>query len=160
MGGGVIEEEIEKLQRRWCDYYEHTPRPDHCVFCQGRRVSFNGSRKRTVSVLVLTVVVYFSEMWCRRAKCARCRKSWTLRPPELVAHKHFQLCVVAHALSDYLFEPDSTLTGVGSQHNCSRKTVKRWLCWTAQIAQPAIVLHKVVKETGVVGLPRFPGQEG
>lgn len=140
-----VEKTTRKIEQRWRDYYENVEIPRQCIYCGDSRVNFNGSRKRSASVLVLTVVVFLAELICRRVKCAACHKSWTLRPPELVAHKHFQLCVAARAVSRYLFDPGGTLTGVGLEHNCSRKTVKRWLGWTAAIAEPETLLRKAVE---------------
>jgi hypothetical protein len=155
MNGGEVEKTAQELQERWRRYYENAEKPGQCIFCGGTRISWDGSRKRSASVLVLTVVVYVAELLCRRVKCAACRTSWTLRPPELVAHKHYQLCVASRATSRYLFEPGGTLTGVGSEHNCSRKTVKRWLGWTAAMAEPAIVMRKVLEAVDAPLLPRL-----
>lgn len=140
-----VEKTAREIEQRWRFYYENVEIPRQCIYCGDSRVNFNGSRKRSASVLVLTVVVFLAELICRRVKCAACHKSWTLRPPELVAHKHFQLCVAARAVSRYLFDPGGTLTGVGLEHNCSRKTVKRWLGWTAAIAEPETLLRKAVE---------------
>ena len=155
MNGDEVEKTAQQLHERWRRHYENAKKPGHCIFCGGSRISWNGSRKRSASVLILTVVVYLAELCCRRVKCAECNKSWTLRPPELVAHKHFQLCVASRAVSSYLFDPGGTFSGVGCEHNCSRKTVKRWLCWTAAIAQPAILLHQVLVATDAPLLPRL-----
>jgi hypothetical protein len=149
-----VEKTAGEIEQRWRLYYENAQLPRLCIYCGDSRVNFNGSRKRSASVLVLTVVVFLAELMCRRVKCGGCHKSWTLRPPELVAHKHFQLCVAAHAVSGYLFEPAGTLSGVATEHNCSRKTVKRWLGWTAAIAEPETVLRKVVEATEAPLVPR------
>lgn len=148
-----VEKTAGEIDQRWRLYYETAQLPPQCIYCGDSRVNFNGSRKRSASVLVLTVVVFLAELMCRRVKCGGCHKSWTLRPPELVAHKHFQLCVVAHAVSGYLFDPAGTLSGVAAEHGCSRKTVKRWLGWTAAVAQPETVQRKVVEATEAPLLP-------
>jgi hypothetical protein len=153
MSSEEIEEAAREIERRWQRHYETAERPERCIYCGDTRVNFDGSRKRSASVLVLTVVVYVAELLCRRVKCAGCHGSWTLRPPELVAHKHFQLCVAARAVSRYLFDPAGTLTGVASEHGCSRQTVKRWLGWTAVVAEPEIVLQKVVEATDAPLVP-------
>lgn len=155
MDGREVEEVARGLRERWQRLYENAKKPGQCIFCGGTRISWNGSRKRATSVLILTVVVHLAEVWCRRVKCADCGKSWTLRPPELVAHKHFQLCVVARATSRYLFEPGATLTAVGHEHNCSRHTVKRWLRWTATIAEPAVLMSRVLEATDAPLVPRL-----
>lgn len=155
MYGGEVEKTAGELQERWRRHYENVEKPRRCIFCGCTRISWDGSRKRSASVLVLTVVVYVAELWCRRVKCAECNTSWTLRPPELVAHKHYQPCVASRATSRYLFDPGGTLTGVGSEHNCSRKTVKRWLGWTAAMAEPAILMRKVLEAVDAPLLPRL-----
>jgi hypothetical protein len=155
MNVGELEKTAQELRERWRRFYENTEKPRQCIFCGSSRISWNGSRNRSASVLILTVVVYLAELWCRRVKCAECKASWTLRPPELVAHKHFQLCVVARATSSYLFESSSTLTGVGYEHNCSRQTVKRWLFWTAAIAEPPTLLRKTVEAADAPLVPRL-----
>jgi hypothetical protein len=155
MNGEQVEKTARDLQEGWQRSYENAEKPRHCIHCGGGRINFDGSRKRSASVLVLTVVLYVAELLCRRVKCAECHKSWTLRPPELVAHKHFQPCVAARAVSRYLFEPGGTLSGVGVEHNCSRKTVKRWVGWTAAIAEPAVLLREAVTAMDAPVLPRL-----
>lgn len=155
MSGDEIKKAAQAFEERWRWYYENVQRPGQCIYCGGARINFNGSRKRSASVLIVAAVVYLAELCCRRVKCAECKKSWTLRPPELVAHKHFQLCVTARAVSRYLFDPDSTLSGVGSEHNCSRKTVKRWLGWTAAMAEPAVLMRKLVEAADAPLVPRL-----
>jgi hypothetical protein len=160
MAEAQVEKTAREIEQRWRFYYENAQTPRQCIYCGDSRINFNGSRKRSASVLVLTVVVYVAELLCRRVKCAACGKGWTLRPPELVAHKHFQLSVAARAVSGYLFDPAGTLTGVAAEHGCSRKTVKRWLGWTAAIAEPETVLSKVVEavEAPLVPRPRAAAQ--
>jgi hypothetical protein len=67
--------------------------------------------------------------------------------------------VVARAVSRYLFDPAGTLTGVATEHGCSRKTVKRWLGWTAAIAEPETVLSKVVEAADAPLVPRHAGTD-
>ena len=150
-----VEESARQFEESCRRYYENAEKPRRCIFCQAGRIAWNGSRRRSASVMILTAVVYFAELCCRRVKCSECKKSWTLRPPGLVAHKHFQLCVVSKALTQYLFEEPGTLSSVGSRYQCSRKTVKRWVYWTAAIAEPAILLHQVLVATDAPVLPRL-----
>jgi hypothetical protein len=150
-----VEETAQQFQERCRRYYENAEKPRRCIFCEAGRIAWNGSRRRSASVMVLQVVVYIAELFCRRVKCSECKKSWTLKPPGLVAHKHYQLCVVSKALTQYLFEEQGTLSSVGSQYHCSRQTVKRWVGWTAAIAEPEILLQKVLVATDAPVLPRL-----
>jgi len=156
MAEAEVEKTAQQIEQRWRWYYENAERPRQCIYCGDTRINFDGSRKRSASVLVLEVVVFLAELLCRRVKCVGCHKSWTLRPPELVAHKHFQPCVVAQAVSRYLLEPHGTLSGAATEHRCSRRTVKRWLGWTAAMAEPATMLRKVVEAADSPVVPR-PG---
>ena len=121
----------EKIKERWDHFFETVRKPGHCPFCQGLRIYWNGHRERSASVMADGEVVHLSGILCKRVKCANpgCRKSWTLRPPGLVARRHYQFCVVASALRQWFFDPHSTLTAVARAHQCCRRTVGRWLRW-------------------------------
>jgi len=58
-------------------------------------------------------------------------------------------------MSDYLFDPGSKLSAVGQSYRCSRKTVKRWVCWTASIASAQHLLGRIVSATDAPLLPRL-----
>jgi uncharacterized membrane protein YcjF (UPF0283 family) len=73
----------------------------------------------------------------------------------VIAHKHFQLCVLSRAVGDYLFDPGSTLSAVGQAYRCSRKTVKRWVYWTASIASADHLLGQIVSAADAPLLPRL-----
>ena len=142
----------EELKKAWDQFLETVDKPRCCPFCQGLRVYWNGYRERSASVLDGDEVAYLSDVVCRRVKCAngQCKKSWTLRPPGLVPGRHYQLCVVASAARQYLFDPQSTLTSVAAAHQCCRRTVGRWLHWIAGIAKPSSLTHRLgaVPSTG------------
>lgn len=150
-----VDKTIQAIVQQWQQYYKTVQRPKQCLFCPGQRIHFNGSRCRSASVWADEQVVYISEIVCRRVKCNQCRHSWTLRPPGVIAHKHFQLCVLSRAMSDYLFDPGSRLSAVGQAYRCSRKTVKRWVCWTASIASAEHLLGRIVSATDAPLLPRL-----
>ncbi len=135
-----IQQAKHELEQRWRSYYQNAEKPRQCILCESGRIWFNGSRSRGASVMVMGAVVYIAELLCRRVKCSECKTSWTLRPPEVIARKHYQLSVVSQALSGYLFEPDASLSCVAEQYGCSRQTVNRWVGWTAAIARPEICL--------------------
>jgi len=131
----------EKFKELWDRFFETVKKPCHCPFCHGRRIYWNGHRERSASVMEGDRVSYLTDILCRRVKCANpaCRKSWTLRPPGLMPRRHYQLCVVASAMKQFLFEPRRTLTAVAAAHQCCRRTVGRWLRSMAGLASPALV---------------------
>jgi hypothetical protein len=57
--------------------------------------------------------------------------------------RHYQLCVVASAVREILFQPQSTLTSVAAAHQCCRRTLGRWLHWVAGIAKPSILIRRL-----------------
>jgi len=63
--------------------------------------------------------------------------------------------VVARAVSRYLFEGRSTQTRVAAEHGCSRRTVGRWIRWVAAIAEPAMVMKKVLRAVDAPVVPRL-----
>ncbi|MFH1627256.1 MAG: hypothetical protein ABIE47_00850 [Pseudomonadota bacterium] len=135
----------EKFKEQWDHFFETVKKPCRCLFCQGRRIYWNGHRERSASVLEGDRVSYFTDILCRRVKCANpaCKKSWTLRPPGLMPRRHYQLCVVARATTQFLFQPHRTLTSVASAHQCCRRTVGRWLHWIAGIAKPSALIRRL-----------------
>ena len=55
--------------------------------------------------------------------------------------RHYQLCIVAHAASRFLFDSDATLSKVADIYKCARRTVGRWLKWIAGIAKPSELIR-------------------
>jgi len=154
-GRQTAEAEAQRVERTWNTYYATVAKPSRCISCERSRIGWNGSRKRSASLMAGGEVVYVAKVWCRRVKCSPCRKSWTLRPEGLMPHKHYQLCVVANAASEYVFNPRSTQTSVAIKHGCARRTVRRWIVWLAQLAEPAALLAKVVLAVGAPVVPRL-----
>jgi len=155
MSNEQVEKTTQAIVEQWQRYYETVSRPKQCLLCSGDRIYFNGSRCRSASVWADDRVVYVSDFVCRRVKCKQCKNSWTLRPEGVIAHKHYQLCVLSRAVSDYLFEPGGTLSAVGQAYRCSRKTVKRWVCWSASIASENHLVSEIVSATDAPILPRL-----
>ena len=122
--GAIVAEE---LQRRWARFAERLERPACCLFCGHLRVLWNGWRQRSASVWWRGEVRHLPRVLCRRVRCQQCRRSWTLRPPGLMPHRHYQLSVLAQALGRYLFEPAMSQARVAQQMGCARRTVGRWL---------------------------------
>jgi hypothetical protein len=90
-------------------------------------------------------VVYMTDILCRRIKCGNpeCKKSWTIRPSGLMPRRHYQLCIVSHGTSRFLFDPQATLSSVAQAHCCSRRTIGRWLNWIAELADPANLIGRL-----------------
>jgi hypothetical protein len=151
-----ITQTVERLKQAWAEFHRDVARPDECLFCQGKAVWFNGSRLRAASVLIAAAVIYLTDIPCRRVKCKDCGKSWTLRPPGLCPHKHFQLCVVSDALERDLLESDVTQEDVAEDLGCSVPTVRRWRRWISCLAEPAQLQALLVRAVGAPILPRLP----
>lgn len=146
-------EEIEALTAAWADP-SRLKRPSECIFCRTSRIWWNGYRMRTASVLMGQDSVLV-EAVCRRAKCAGCRKSWTVRPAGLVAHKHYQLCLVAHVLQAYLFAAKATQAEVTRSVDASERSLRRWTEWTAQLAKPQTCQRQLLAAADAVVLPEL-----
>jgi len=114
-------------------------RPDPCRVC-GAAAWWNGGH---VVAEVLHDLAQGTrrviDVLRRRARCSdrRCAVgSWTIYPAGAYPHRSYQLCVVAAAVADVCFGGDSRQT-VATRHDCSRRSVARWVRWTARLASPA-----------------------
>ncbi len=139
-----------KILRGLVEFFHNAPLPDICVRCEGDHVVRNGSAIRSASFQVDGEVVYVPGIPCRRVKCQDCRRSWRQRPPGLMPHRHYQLCVVAEGVSHHLFDSAATLEGTARRCQCSRWTVSRWLGWLGRIASSAQLQARLAE---VVGAP-------
>jgi hypothetical protein len=151
----------EEYKESWDQFFETVEKPCCCPFCQGRRIYWNGYRERSSSVIEGDRVVYLSDVLCRRVKCAnrQCKKSWTLRPPGLMPGRHYQLCVVASAARQFLFQSHSTLTWVAAAHQCCRRTLGRWLHWIAGIAKPSALIRRLSRLGALSSTELFAGRD-
>lgn len=140
-----LQEAVEKFKEEWDRFFETVEKPGSCIFCWCSQIYWNGQRERTASVVIGDEVAYLTGILCKRVKCANpeCKRSWTLRPPGLMPRRHYQLCVVAHGTSNCLFTAQATLTSVADEHQCSRRTVGRWLNWIAEIADPSDLIQRL-----------------
>lgn len=145
-----VSETMEEIKARWHRFFQTVTKPAECIFCMGTRIWWNGVRKRAASVWVDGVVSYLPEVNCRRVKCAdpACKKTWTLRPPGLFPQRHYQLCLVAQGLSDYLFNPASSFEKVADACTCSERTVGRWVHWTASVTNPQALERRILEAVG------------
>jgi len=145
-----ITEAVERIKEEWCRYAETARKPAQCIFCAGLRLWWNGKRMRSASILVEGVAVYLSEVLCPRVKCGSrdCHKSWTLRPMGLFPQRHYQLCLTAEGVSEYLFNPSSSLEKVAKACTCSERTVCRWVTWTASVTDPPSLEKRILESLG------------
>lgn len=118
--------------------------PPPCPRCRSFRVCWDGWRKRSASILAEEAVRHLTGIRNHRATCHDCRKGWTVRPPGLSPHRHYQLCVVTRALSNYLFDKGATQAKVAHEYDCSERTVGRWIRWAAGVANPAALGRKIL----------------
>jgi len=74
----------------------------------------------------------------QRARCSdrHCAAgSWTIYPADAYPHRSYQLDVVASAVAEVCVG-GGTRRAVAVHHECSRRSVSRWVRWTAQLARP------------------------
>jgi len=113
-------------------------RPDPCRVC-GSPSWWNGGR--AVAEVVHDVgqgARRVMDVLRGRARCSdrRCAAgSWTIYPARAYPHRSYQLDVVAAAVAEVCFEGGSR-RAVAMRHDCSRRSVSRWVRWTAQLASP------------------------
>lgn len=137
----------KRLKSAWDTFVRKVEKPSACIFCGHRRVWWNGGRTRSASVRTSEGNIHLAQVRCRRVKCADCLRSWVLRPPGIAPHRHYQLCVVASAVSHYLFDREATQATVAQEHQCSERTVGRWMRWIARVAEPAILQRMLLEAT-------------
>ena len=145
----------EWLRRSWEEVSERVDRPAACIYCGHCRVWWNGWRVRTATVLVASVVVFLTGVRCPRVKCAgrECGRSWTLRSEGLMPRRHYQLSVVAPAMTRHLLDGVSQ-EEVADEHTCSRRTVSRWLRWLAEVAEPGALARRLMDASEAPVLPK------
>ncbi len=138
-----LSEIVSEFKRKCQQYFETVAKPECCIYCAGVAVHWRGSRQRAASFLVegqeCPQVAYLHDIACRLVECgtAGCGRSWTLRPPGIFPRRHFQLCVVAAATSQYLHQEQAGQEAVAAAYGCSRRSLGRWLLWESDLAKPA-----------------------
>jgi len=143
------------------DFWKTVELPVACVYCGHPVVWWNGKRWRSATVVVDGVVAFLAGIWCPRVKCANkaCKRSWALRPEKLMPRRHYQLSVVAPAMSRHLFEGISQ-ERVAESFTCSRRTVSRWLNWLAEVADPSALCRRLMDACDAVVLPKVEERVG
>lgn len=150
-----MSEAARTLLARFQLFYRTVQPPPRCPLCDGDHIVRAGSGTRTASVLVDGKVEYLREIPIRRVRCRCCKKSWRLRPPGLMPHRHYQLCVVARGAMAALFGGLS-LRKVAARCCCSVWTVARWLRWLAGVTTPANLAARLTEASGAPVLPELP----
>lgn len=127
----------------------HPERPRECPFCDGERVWFDGWRVVFCVVLLDGVAHRFDDgLPLQRVACAACCTSWTLRPAFLYPHRSFQPDVVESAGLAYLSNPSATYEATAEKHNCSPRSVWRWVGWLATVVQARALLARAEQLSG------------
>lgn len=113
-------------------------RPDPCRVC-GAPSWWNGGR--VVAEVIHDLgqgVRRVIDVLRRRGRCSdrRCAAgSWTVYPADAYPHRSYQLDVVASAVAAVCVG-GGRRRAVAVHHDCSRRSVSRWVRWTAQLANP------------------------
>ena len=120
------------------------PRPEHCEFCEGACVWFDGWRWAFSVVLADGRAHRFDEgLPIQRAKCAACRTSWPLRPAFLYPHRSFEPDFVEAAALAYLADEQATYVGVASRFGCSPRALWEWVGWLGRLLLPAALIAEL-----------------
>jgi hypothetical protein len=126
--------DASQVVEKFVTFYQQASPPCACPGCSAQRVVRDGAGKRTVSVLCEGVVVHVADVPLRRVRCQACRARWRLYPPGIVPHRHYQLCVVADAATQALYDARSSQAATAARIGCDRRTVGRWIAWLAAVA--------------------------
>jgi len=144
----------DELLRRFEAFAGSVDRPSSCPGCAASvRVWWNGFRVRAASFWFAGCVVYVPRLRIRLAKCSSCRVSWSLYPPGLIPHRHYQPSLVFEAVGRWLLEGGASEEEVARRADCSRRTVGRWLRWLRSVAKPADLVRSLLEVTDEVVLP-------
>lgn len=116
---------------------KYAKRPPPCPDCHSS-AWWNGSR--TVSSVVKRgdFIEHQTDIIRRRACCPSrdCPKgSWTIYEEDSYPHRLFRLLVVVSAVSAVVFGRFA-MTVVAKTHQCSRDSIRRWIQWVTQLADP------------------------
>lgn len=144
---------IEELRRRWD---EQLVRRAPCERCDSTHVWWNGLRLRKASLWIGDRTEFVSDVPVRRLKCGDCRWRWSLVPEGLSDHRHYQPCVVAHALAADALDPATTSVKVAAEHGCHVRTLWRWVVRVAALVSGAVLARRLAEESGTPMLPQPP----
>lgn len=114
-------------------------------FVSARRACFDGEH-----------VAYVANIPARRFKCGSCHARWTRAPERVPSRAHYQPCVVAHAVAEAVLCDGGSLTSAALTHDCSQRSLGRWVERVASLAEPAALARELVAEAEVPVMPAPP----
>lgn len=132
---------------------KYADRPDPCRSCDAP-AWWNGTR------IVSSVsdgdagISRFCDIVRRRVRCSSpvcLEKDWTVYEDGAHPHRSFQLDVVASAVAD-VEVGDQSLTETAAEHECSRDSVRRWIGWIEELAEPRD-LERLIARIDPEGVP-------
>lgn len=145
----TIAEEIEYVQGQWAEVAELPPRrqehPPSCA-CAEPRVVRDSLRRRSASVRTDAGVTFVPDLVYVRLRCSTCRTSWMRRPPGVLPRRHYLPCVVGDAVAALTIE-GATTAETSRQLGVDRRTLRRWVEWTAHVADPALLQRELLDAT-------------
>jgi hypothetical protein len=122
--------------------YKHAERPPACPDCAGP-TWWNGTRHVCEYSKPGRDLEFATDVVRRRVRCPvkDCpRNSWTLYDNTAYPHRIFSLDLVISAVSAVVFAR-GTLTGAAQAHGCGRDSIRRWVAWVEQLAEPQDLLQ-------------------
>jgi hypothetical protein len=121
---------------------KYLERPAPCRVC-GSPAWWNGVRHVAEVIRdALGAIVHVADVVRRRVRCSNraCSGgSWTLYAPGSYPHRVFQLPVVASAVGEVTLGDAATVTSAACHHLCSRRSVRRWVRWIADLVDPTVL---------------------
>ena len=150
-----LPETAEALKAAWTAFCDALTFPRRCVHCDRLTARPRSRSVRGASVLLGGEVQHLDSFPVRRARCGPCRKSWLVRPPGLTANRHYQLDVVAEAMTAYLYRGD-TPSRIAQELGVAVSTVIAWRDQLAGLAEPALLQGLVCEASGEPLLPTLP----
>jgi len=145
----------KRVEDEFVRFYEERVLPATCTSCGRASIVWNGTGRRTASVLRGSVIVYVPDLPLARFVCS-CGKHGRLYPPGVVPYRHYQLCVVADAVVEALFDAGSSQAATARRVGCAPRSISRWLSWLAGIASPSDIQARLAEVVDGPILARSP----
>jgi Homeodomain-like domain-containing protein len=128
-------------------------RPEPCRLC-GAAGWWNGIRVVSAVVCGVAAAVEYASGQVRRRACCSAHgcpaPSWTVYPRGSYPHRTFQLDVVSSAVTQVA--SGQSVERAAAAHQCSRRSVRRWRKWCAELVAPE-QLAMAVARLDADGLP-------
>ncbi len=134
---------------------KYEERPEPCLWC-GSASWWNGFRHVAQTILDAAGGLARVFLTRRRSRCSShdCSgpRDATVYEPTGYPHRWYQLPVTAAAVGDVVFGEGKALGKVAEEYGCDRRSVGRWLRWTARLAEPAELIRAIAR-LDPAGLP-------